>query len=118
MWCGPLNGLENRVDLIVFQVINRPLCRALEWNPQDTLCEIEMLGVSCRNKTKKRMDGREPHVARGRAIIALAFEVRQECKNRGWGQVGKVEGPTRVGNAPRKDRANGTYIAKMLRAIS
>jgi hypothetical protein len=91
LWCGPLNGLENRVYLIVFQVINRPLCCALEWNPQDTLCEIEMLGVSRRYKTEKRVDGREPHVARGHAIIALPFEVRQEGKNRGWGQVGQVE---------------------------
>jgi hypothetical protein len=55
-----------------------------------------MLGVSRRYEMKKRMDGREPHVTRGHAIIALSFQVRQKDKNRGWGQVGQVERSNRL----------------------
>src|ERR1044072_3667598 len=45
LWCGPVDRRENRVNLLVFQVINRPRSCALEGNAQNTLRQFEMLRI-------------------------------------------------------------------------
>src|SRR5207247_4582902 len=48
---------------------------ALERNAEDTLCERDMLWIARGHKMKEHMNGREPHVSRGHAILALLFQV-------------------------------------------
>src|SRR5215831_5702405 len=43
---GPIDGLENRVDLLIFQVVDSSLSGALEGNAENTLGQFEMLWVT------------------------------------------------------------------------
>src|SRR5215468_6439268 len=56
---GTVDGLENRVDLLIFQVVDGSLSGALEGNAEDPLGQFEMLWVTRGHKMKKRMDGRK-----------------------------------------------------------
>ena len=56
---GPVDGLENRVDLLIFQVVDSSLSGALEGNAEDTLGQFEMLWVTRGYKMKKCMNGRK-----------------------------------------------------------
>src|SRR5215469_61673 len=54
---GPVDGFENRIDLLVFQVIDGPLSCAFERNAQDSLRQLEMLWIPRRHKMKERVNG-------------------------------------------------------------
>src|SRR5207247_10886009 len=64
---------------------------ALERNAEDTLCERDMLWIARGHKMKERMNGREPHVSRGHAILALLFQVGQEGQDSGRIKISQIE---------------------------
>src|ERR1019366_1734198 len=68
---GPVDRFENRVNLLVFQVIDGPLSRALKGNAQDALGQLQMLRITRRHKMKKRVDSGEADISRGDAILKL-----------------------------------------------
>src|SRR5579864_1601711 len=84
---GPVDGLENRVDLFILQVVDSSLSGALEGNAEDTLGQFEMLWVARGHKMKKRMNGRKSHVSRGHTVLAFLFKVGQERKDPGRVQI-------------------------------
>ena len=43
---GPVDGLENRVDLLIFQVVDGSLSSALEGNAEDTPGQFEVLWIT------------------------------------------------------------------------
>src|SRR6266566_5461549 len=66
---GPVDSLENRVDLLIFQVVDGSLFGALEGNAENSLGQFETLWIARGHKMKKRMNGRKPHVSRGHAVL-------------------------------------------------
>src|SRR6516164_9578747 len=49
---GPVDGLENCIDLLIFQVVDSSLSGALEGNAEDTLGQFEMLWITRGYKMK------------------------------------------------------------------
>ena len=50
-----------------------------------------MLWIPCCHKMKEGMNGRESHVSRGHAILALLFKVGQKGEDSGRIQIHQVE---------------------------
>src|SRR5215831_16262326 len=96
LYCGPVDGLENRIDLLIFQVVNSSLSGALEGNAEDALGQFEMLWVTRGYKMKKRMNGRKSHVSRGHTVLAFLFKVGQEREDTGRVQIRQIEPRNRL----------------------
>jgi hypothetical protein len=88
---APVDRFENRINLLVFQVIDSPLSRALEGNAKDTLGQREMLWISRGHKMKERMNGGEPNVSRGNSVFPFLFQVSQEREDSRRIQIREIE---------------------------
>lgn len=93
---GPVDGLENRVDLLIFQVVDGSLSGAFEGNAEDTLGQFETLWVTRGHKMKQRMNGRESHVSRGHTVLTFLFKVGQEREDSGRVQIRQIEPRNRL----------------------
>src|SRR5580700_3130070 len=93
---GPVDGLENRFDLVIFQVVDGSLSGALEGNAEDTLGQFEMLWITRGHKMKKRMNGRKSHVSRGHTVLAFLFKVGQEREDPGRVQIRQIKTRNRL----------------------
>jgi hypothetical protein len=93
---APVDRFENCINLLVFQVIDGPLSRALEGNAKDALGQREMLWVPRSRKMKERMNGGEPNVSRGNSVFTLLFQVSQEREDSRRIQIREVESRNRL----------------------
>ena len=110
--CGSVDCFENRVDFLVFEVVDGPLTCALEGNAQNTLRQFQVLRIPRRHKMKERMNGRKPHVPCGRAIVALLFQVRQERKDAGWIQIRQIEPRNGLVPLSARNRSSKTMLSR------
>ena len=74
----PFDRLQDRVNLVIFQVIYGPARRALEWDGDHFLREIQLLGVPRCYVTEERMNGRQPYIACRHTVIPLILQMRKE----------------------------------------
>ena len=93
---GPVDRFENRVNLLVFQVIDGPLSRAPKGNAEDALGQFEMLRITRRHKMKERADRGEADISGGDAILALLFKMGQEREDSGRIEIRQVEPRNRL----------------------
>ena len=52
---GPIDGLENRFDLLVLQIIDHALPGTFEWDAENSLRQFHVLGVPGGDEVKERM---------------------------------------------------------------
>jgi hypothetical protein len=93
---APVDRFENRVNLLVFQVIDRPLSRTLEGNAKDALGQGEILWISRGHKMKERMNGGKSNVSRGNSVFTFLFQVSQEREDSRRIQIREVESRNRL----------------------
>jgi hypothetical protein len=71
-------GFKHRADFVAFQVIHGTGWSTLDAYSQEALGLFHLLGIPCREKSGKRMNGRQTGVAGSDAILPLGFEMIQK----------------------------------------
>src|SRR5260370_14593808 len=91
MRASPVDGLENRVDLFVLQVVDGALLRPFEGDAENSLGQVQMFWIPRSQETEECMNGREPDISRRYAVLAFMFKVGEKREDSWWIQIHQVE---------------------------
>jgi len=89
--CGPVDSLEDRIDLLVLQIIDDSMPSTFKWNAEDPLREFQVLGIPGCDEVEERMYGRKSDVARRHTIFSFLFQIGEERQYTGRIDVNQIE---------------------------
>ena len=71
----PINGIEDRRELLLFQIVDGWGCYPLERDVDDAPTLIEQERVLSADVAEESMERGQPYVARGSRVVPLRFEL-------------------------------------------
>jgi hypothetical protein len=86
-----VDGLEDRFDLLVLQIIDDSLPGTFKWDAEDPLRQFQVLGVPGGDEVKERVDRGKPDVARRHTVLPFLLHVGKEGQDAGGIDIDQIE---------------------------